>query len=126
MRIIEPDLMPQANGHYSQAIEHNSLLYISGQLPLDHKNNNLMPAGIRNQAELVLDKLDQILLTSGSNRNQVIQVRIYISDVHLWSEVNEVFAAFFGTHKPVRCIIPAGPLRYHALIELEAIAALND
>lgn len=101
MRIIDPGRLPNANGHYSQAIEHNGILYISGQLPLDLKNNNIIPTGIKKQTDVVLGKLDEILSASGSNRNQVIQVRIYISDVQLWPEVNEVYSAFFGTHKPV-------------------------
>lgn len=126
MKIINPKLFHPANGHYSQAIEHNGIIYISGQLPLDPENDNLIPQVIRSQTELVLQKLDSILLTAGSNRNQVIQVKIYIHGINHWSEVNEVYTSFFGSHKPVRCIIPVPELHYGALIELEATAVTGS
>lgn len=121
MEILNPELFHPANGHYSHAIEHNGLLYISGQLPSDPDNNQI-PEGIVNQVQVVLDKLDSILIAAGSSRSKVIQVRIYITDVKLWSEVNKVYSEFFDTHKPVRTVIPVPELHFGALIELDALA----
>jgi enamine deaminase RidA (YjgF/YER057c/UK114 family) len=53
-------------------------------------------------------------------------VRIYLSDINLWEQVNEVYAYFLGDHKPVRCVIPTGSLHHGCLIEAEVIAAKND
>lgn len=121
MEIIHSGKMPQANGHYSQCIEHNGMLYISGQLP---GNPDLMslPEDIESQTNLVLEKIDLILTQAGSSREKVIQMRIYISDIELWDRVNKVYTGFFVEHKPVRCIVPTCRLHYGCLIEAEAMA----
>jgi len=121
MKIIQTEKMPQASGHYSQCIEHNGMLYISGQLP---GNPEMMPLpeDIESQTKIVLDKIDLILNQAGSSREKVIQMRIYISDIELWNRVNSVYTRFYGEHKPVRCIVPTGRLHFGCLIEAEAVA----
>jgi len=121
MRSIHTDKLPQANGHYSQCIEHNGMLYILGQLP---GNPDIMslPQDIESQTKLVLEKIDLILEESGSSRNKVIQMRIYIPDIDLWDGVNRIYTDFFRSHKPARCIVPAGRLHCGCLIEVEAVA----
>ena len=121
MRIINNERMPKANGHYSQCIENNGMLYLSGQLPGNPAVNPL-PDDIESQTRLVLDKIDLILKEAGSSREKVIQMRIYIPDVELWDGVNRVYTGFFGDHKPVRCIVPSGRLHFGCLIEAEAVA----
>lgn len=123
MKIIQTDSMPVANGHYSQCIEHNGVLYISGQLPGNPKMKPI-PEDIEGQSRIVLEKIKLILEQAGSSKEKVIQMRIYISDIGLWEEVNRVYADFFGEHKPVRCVVPTGRLHYGCLIEVEAVAAL--
>jgi 2-iminobutanoate/2-iminopropanoate deaminase len=123
MKIINHQNLPVANGHYSQCIEHLGVLYISGQLPVETSTRQI-PEGIEAQARLVLEKLDQILVAAGSSRNKVMQVRIYLSDIEMWDEVNRVYSLFFGEHKPVRCVVPSGKLHYGCLLELEAISHL--
>ena len=115
--------MPVANGHYSQCIEHNGVLYISGQLPGNPKIKSI-PEDIEGQTRIVLEKIKLILEQAGSSKEKVIQMRIYISDIGLWEGVNRVYAGFFGEHKPVRCVVPTGRLHYGCLIEVEAVAAL--
>ena len=122
MEIIQSPNMPQANGHYSMCVEHNGTLYLSGQLPL--KEGTKEPVeGIQAQTQLVLDKMNTILKAAGSHKSLVIQVRIYLSDIELWGQVNEVYGAFFEDHKPARVVVPTSELHYGCLIELEAIAA---
>lgn len=121
MRIIKSEKIPHASGHYSPCIEHNGTLYISGQLPVDPATKQI-PDGIQAQTNMVLEKIDLILNEAGSSREQVIQMRIYISDIALWKTVNEAYAQFFGDHKPVRCVVPVGELHYGCLIEVECVA----
>jgi len=121
MKIINTENMPKSNGHYSHCVEHNGVLYISGQLPFDPKTRE-MPEGIVAQAHQVLSNLKLILTEAGSSVNQVMQVRIYIPDVELWGAVNEVYAEYFVEHKPARCVVPSRELHFGALIELEATA----
>ena len=122
MEIMQSPGMPKANGHYSMCVEHNGTLYLSGQLPL--KEGTREPVeGIQAQTQLVLDKMNTILKSAGSHKNSVIQVRIYLADIELWDQVNEVYASFFEDHKPARVVVPTPKLHYGCLIELEAIAA---
>jgi reactive intermediate/imine deaminase len=123
MKIISSPNMPKSNGHYSQCIEHNGVLYLSGQLPFEPETR-LMPEGIEKQTKQVLANLEKILIEAGSNKEKVIQVRIYISDISNWEKVNETYALFFGQHKPVRCVIPTCELHFGALIEVEVTAVL--
>lgn len=122
MQIINHPDIPKANGHYSMCIEHNDTLYLSGQLPLIAGTKEC-PEGIEAQTLLVLEKVAKILTAAGSDKSKVISMRLYISDIDLWPRVNAVYAEFFGTHKPVRAVIPTSALHYGCLIEVEAIAA---
>jgi 2-iminobutanoate/2-iminopropanoate deaminase len=123
MNIIQTPDMPVSKGHYSQCIEHNNTLYISGQLPVTPDGK--IPDSIADQTLLVLQKIDKILFEAGSSKERIIQVRIYLADINLWEQVNEVYASFMGNYKPVRCVIPTGPLHHGCLIEAEVIAAKN-
>lgn len=113
--------MPKSNGHYSQCVEHNGMLYLSGQLPLDPETRQ-MPVGIVKQTEQVLKNVERILHEAGSSKEKVLQVRVYIPHIDDWSTVNGVYAEFFGNHKPARCVIPTRNLHFDALIEVEATA----
>ncbi|MBG0859058.1 MAG: RidA family protein [Bacteroidales bacterium] len=121
MKTIHTDRMPAVKGHYSPVVEHGGLLYLSGQVPIDPATLKV-PETIEKQTELVLSKIDLLLKESGSSRSNVLQVRIYITDMDYWDQVNQVYAGFFGKHKPARCIIPVGKLHYGCLIEAEAVA----
>lgn len=120
MEIITNENIPAPAGHYSPVIAHDGTLYLSGQLP--KLADGSIPEGIQAQTQLVLDKLDHLLRHSGSSRHLVLQVRIYLPDVQLWDQVNAIYAAFFGEHKPARCVVPTRELHYGCLIELEAVA----
>jgi reactive intermediate/imine deaminase len=123
MKTIHDDGIPPPGGHYSPCVEHNGLLYISGQLPLD-PNTGTIPEGIAAQTGQVLSNIGRLLHAAGSSREKVLQVRIYVSDIGLWDQVNEVYAAYFGGHKPARCVVPSGRLHHGCLIEAEALAFL--
>ena len=121
MKIIKTDKMPPVKGHYSPVIEHNGILYLSGQIPTDPVTGAI-PETIEEQTKLILSKIGLLLNESGSSLNQVLQVRIYLSDIELWDKVNKVYGDFFKDHKPARCVVPAGKLHHGSLIEVEAIA----
>jgi reactive intermediate/imine deaminase len=121
MKIIENELMPPpAKGHYSHCVEHNGVLYLSGQLPL--LPDGTVPEGIEPQTLLTLQKVEKILQAAGSKREQILRMTVYITDIAYWPQVNAVYADFFAEHKPARCIIPCGKLNYGALIEIDCTA----
>ncbi|MBK8517128.1 MAG: RidA family protein [Saprospiraceae bacterium] len=125
MEIIKNDAMPAAGGHYSHCVAHNGILYLSGQLPIDQVTKTI-PESIGEQTDMVMENVNRVLEAAGSTKNDVIQVRIFITNIEYWNEVNTRYAAFFGDHKPARCIIPSRDLHYGCLIEVEAIAVQND
>jgi len=121
MEIRTSPRIPQSNGHYSQCIEHNGILYLSGQLPIDSITRKI-PETIEEQADLVLNNIETILTEVGSSKNKVLQVRVYVPSIELWDKVNERYSLFFESHKPVRCIIPTRELHFGCLIEIEVTA----
>lgn len=123
MKTIETPGIPKANGHYSPCIEHNGLLYLSGQLPKDPVTG-LIPKTIEEQTDQVLKNVENIVNEGGSAKNQILQMRVYISDIELWDAVNVRYSTFFGDHKPVRTIVPTRDLHFGCLIEIEAIAVV--
>lgn len=121
MKIIATDLAPAALGHYSQAISHNGLVYVSGQLPLDPKTG-LVPEGIEKQTALVLANLNAVLTAANSHKDSVLKVTVYIADISLWGAMNEAYASFFGEHRPARAAVPVPTLPKGCLLEVEAVA----
>ena len=116
---------PAPGGHYSQAIVHNGLVYVSGQLPIDPKTGEKHTGAIEEQTRLVLQNLSIILDASGSSLKLVLKVTVYISDISLWGKVNEIYAEIFGDHRPARAIVPTMDLHFGFKIEVDAIAAVN-
>jgi len=108
--------------HYSPAVIHENIIYVSGQLPL--KKGERIPSSdnIEDQTKIVLERLQNILEAANSGIDKVLRTTIYISDINYWDRVNTVYAEFFGDHRPARTIVPTKTLHYYCLIELDAIA----
>ena len=123
MNIPQDERIPTPAGHYSPVIEHNGLLFISGQLPMDPANQQVAET-IEEQTITALSNMENLLLAAGSDRNHVLQVRIFVSDIDLWDRVNTTYSGWFGAHKPARAIIPCTGLHFGCLLELEATAAV--
>jgi 2-iminobutanoate/2-iminopropanoate deaminase len=113
---------PTPAGHYSQAIIHNGLIYVSGQLPIDPTTGDRKIGSIEEQTMQAIANLEQILKAAGSDLNQVLKTTVYISDMALWDRVNAVYANVFGEHRPARAIVPTKDLHYGLQIEIDAVA----
>jgi len=125
MKAISTEKAPKPAGHYSQAIVHNDIVYVSGQLPIDPRTGEKRLGSIEEQTEQALKNLAEILKAAGSDLGQVLKTTIYLSDIELWSRVNNVYAKFFGEHRPARAVVPTRNLHFGFQIEIEAIAALK-
>jgi len=123
MQAIETRSAPTAAGHYSQAIVHNGVVYVAGQLPIDPNSSDRTVGSIEQQTERTLRNVEAILVAAGSGLDQVLQMTIYISDIELWGGVNTVYARVMGAHRPARAIVPVKDLHYGYQIEIQAIAA---
>ncbi len=117
---------PAPAGHYSQATVHHGVVYVAGQLAIDPRTGEKKLGSIEEQTEQALRNVGEILHAAGSDLNRVLKMTIYISDISLWSAVNEVYASIMGPHRPARAVVPTKELHYGFLIEIEAIAATSD
>ncbi|HUV58614.1 MAG TPA: Rid family detoxifying hydrolase [Desulfatiglandales bacterium] len=124
MREIFSPNAPKPAGHYSQAVIHDNIIYVSGQLPIDPATGQKRLGSIEEQTEQVLKNLAEIIKAAGSDINKVIKTTVYISDIQLWDRVNEVYGKFFGEHRPARAVVPIKNLHFGFDIEIEAIASL--
>lgn len=123
MQIVSTPHSRESKGHYSPAVIHGDLVYISGQLPINYAAGEKLPAGgIKEQTRQALENLEDVLKQCGSTKHQVLKTTVYIPDIAFWPVVNEIYAEFFGDHKPARTIVPTNPLHFAALIEIEATA----
>jgi 2-iminobutanoate/2-iminopropanoate deaminase len=118
--------IPEPKGHYSPAVVHNGLIFVSGQLPRNAETGEVETGAIEAQTELALRNVEQILLEAGSDLNHVLQMTIYVSEMELWDKVNETYARILGEHKPARAIVPVKDLHFGTKIEIQAIAAVKD
>jgi len=125
MKKITPKYLDENKGHYSPGVVSNGMLYISGQLSLDPDTRAVAQGGIEEHTRLALQNVDRVLKEAGLTRDCVVQCRIYVTDIDQWDQVNRVYAAFFGEHKPARVVVPVGKLHFGCLIEIEAIAEVK-
>ena len=126
MKTIQPTNQPQPKGHYSPGIEHNGLIYVSGQLPMSLDTREPFTGDIDAQTELALRNIEAVLHAAGSDLSHVLQFTIYISDMELWAAVNAAYARVMGDHRPARAIVPVKDLHFGTKIEIQAIAAKKD
>lgn len=124
MKYITTNNALKPSGHYSQAIVHNDLVFISGQLAINPDTGIHQFGTIEEETERVLKNIELILKEAGSDKNHVLKTTIYITDISLWDKVNKVYSDFFENHKPARAIVPTKNLHFGFKIEIDSVAAI--
>ena len=122
-RIIHTTGAPAAIGPYSQAVEADGTLYISGQIPLNPKTMTLVDGGIQEQTEQVLKNIGAILMEAGYTFSDVVKSTCLLSDMANFKAMNEVYARYYAENAPARAAFAVKDLPMGALIEIETIAA---
>ena len=120
-KIIATNGAPAAIGPYSQAVELNGTLFISGQIPVNPATGE-MPQGIEAQTRQVLKNIGAILEADGLTYNDVVKTTVMIADMADFAAMNAVYAEFFTQDKPARVCFQAAALPKKALVEIDAIA----
>ncbi|PIC71254.1 reactive intermediate/imine deaminase [Sporosarcina sp. P2] len=118
---IHTDNAPAAVGAYSQAVERDNILFISGQLPINTTTNK-MNEDIVEQAEQCLENIESILIAAGLSAKNVVKNTVYLTSLDKVVEVNEVYDKYFGDSKPARAMVGVKELPKNALVEIESIA----
>ena len=126
IQLIHTPTAPTPAGHYSQAVVHAGLAYVAGQLAIDPATGEHRKETLREEAGQVLTNLRAILDAAGSSMDRVLKVTVYVTDIALWGELNEVYAEHFGDHRPARAVVPVRDLHHGFRVELEAIAAVGS
>ena len=120
-KVIFTESAPKAIGPYSQAIEINGTLYISGQIPLNPATGQ-MPEGIKEQTKQVMENIGAILKAAGYSYNNVVKSTCLLSDMENFKAMNEVYGEYYRENPPARAAYGVVKLPLGALIEIETIA----
>lgn len=121
IEIVSTTKAPAAIGPYSQAVTLGDLIFTSGQIPLD-ENGQLVEGGIEEQTHRVFRNLSAVLEAAGSTFANVVKATVFIKDMNQFAAVNQIYASYFGEHKPARSTVEVARLPRDVLVEIELIA----
>lgn len=123
--VISTTNAPAAVGPYSQATKFDQLVFVSGQLPIDPQNGEMVKGGIETQTRQALKNLNEMLLAASASLTTVLKTTIFINNMNDFTKINEVYSEFFNTDPPARSCVEVSKLPKDGLIEIEAIAYVN-
>lgn len=124
LRSIQTDRAPKAIGPYSQAIVAGNLVFTAGQVPFDPATGEIVGGDIAAQTERVFENVRAILEAAGSSLSLVVKTTVFLADMNDFSAMNEVYARYFGDHRPARSTVQAARLPRDVRVEIETIAVL--
>ena len=119
---ISTDHGPRAIGPYSQAIRANGFVFVSGQIALDPRTQQLVPGDISAQTERVLENLKGIVEAAGSSMDKVVRTTVFLLDMNEFAAMNEVYARYFSRSAPARATVQAARLPRDVRVEIDLIA----
>lgn len=122
-KVISTKNAPGAIGPYSQAIEVNGMLFISGQIPINPETGNIVEGGIVEQTEQVMKNLEGILTEAGYTFDNVVKSTCLLSDMANFAAMNEIYGKRFSQNPPARAAFAVRTLPKEVLVEIEMIAA---
>jgi len=122
--VVATKAAPEAIGPYSQAIRYGGLLFLSGQIPIDPRTNQLMKdASIDDQTRLVLDNLKAVLEANGMTMANIVSTSVFLKDLNDFARMNAVYATYFPSAPPARATVEVSRLPRDVKVEISAIAA---
>ncbi|MDR0422110.1 MAG: RidA family protein [Proteiniphilum sp.] len=121
-KVISTNSAPAAIGPYSQAVEANGMLFLSGMLPIDPSTGNIVPGGVKEQTFRIFDNIEAVLTAAGAGMDNIVKTTVFLEDMSLFGEMNEVYATRFTDAFPARSAFAVKALPKNALVEIEVIA----
>ena len=122
MKIINSDKAPAPIGPYSQAVEANGMIFLSGQIAIDRDNDNRIPPDVESQTRQVIKNMRAVLAEAGSALDKVVKTTIYLADMNDFAAVNSIYAEYFDASKPARATVEVSRLPKDVKIEIDCIA----
>ena len=123
MEFIATAGAPKAIGPYSQAVSAGGMLYTAGQIALDPTTMEIVPGGIAEQSERVLRNLEAVLREAGLGFDNVVKTTVFLVDMGEFAAMNEVYARFFGDHRPARSTVAVSALPRNVRVEIDLVAS---
>ena len=122
--IIKTSKAPHAIGTYSQGIKFQDFVFTSGQICLDSKTNKLVNHTFNEEVHQVIYNLESILKKAGSSLDKILKITVYITDLSLFPQLNDIFMEYFPKHPPARSTVEVSALPMKAKVEIEAIGII--
>jgi 2-iminobutanoate/2-iminopropanoate deaminase len=121
-KVISTTDAPKAIGPYSQAIAAGSLVFCSGQIPLDPETGEMVQGDIEEQTRRVMKNLQGVLEAAGCSFDSVVKTTIFLTDLADFAKVNEIYGIYFQSDPPARSTVQVAALPKGAGVEIEAVA----
>ncbi len=122
--IVSTPSAPKALGPYSQAIKVGSLVFTSGQIPIDPATDSITAVTIEDQTRQVIGNLAEVLKAAGTGLDRVVKTTVFIKDMNDFAALNAVYAELFGANKPARSCVEVARLPKDVKVEIECVATL--
>ncbi len=122
IEFISTDAAPKAIGPYSQGTIANGFIFTAGQIALDPATMEIVTGDVKAQTERVMTNLQAVLQSAGSSLSQVVKTTVFLSTMDDFAAMNEVYARWFGGHRPARSTVAAKGLPRNVLVEIEVVA----
>jgi 2-iminobutanoate/2-iminopropanoate deaminase len=122
LKSVKSKKAPEPIGPYSQAVVVKNLVFVSGMIAIDPATGKMVEGGAKEQTARALLSLKAVLKEAGASEKSVAKCTVYIKEASMFKEMNEVYAKFFGKHKPARATLVTGFPREDVLVEIEAVA----
>ena len=121
---VATDRGPKAIGPYSQAVRANGFVFLSGQIPLDPKTQQVVEGDVAVQTGRVLENLKGVVEAAGSSLQHVVKTTVFLADMNDFAAMNEVYSRYFTTHKPARSTVEVARLPKDVRVEIDLIALI--
>ena len=125
-KVIFTSNAPAPIGPYSQAIEQNGTLFVSGQIPVDPSTGKVVSGDVSQQTEMVMKNIQAIITAAGfgNDLSKILKCTIYLSDMAYFADMNKVYGNYFPTDPPARAAFAVKDLPLGVMVEIEAVAML--
>lgn len=120
-KVIHTNKAPEAIGTYSQAVAHQGLVFISGQIPLDPDTMEVVSGGIESQIRRVFENLSAVCVAAGGSLDDIVKLTIFLTDLGAFPQVNTIMGQYFTAPYPARAAIEVSALPKGVNVEMDAI-----
>lgn len=122
-QIISTDKAPKAIGTYSQAVRHQGLVFLSGQIPLDPASMEVVPGGIEEQVTRVFENLSAVCKAAGGSLDDIVKLTVFLTNMSDFPQVNTIMGQYFTKPYPARAAVQVAALPKGVNVEMDAILA---